>query len=319
MTAATPTRLVALMRDYARDPSALNVPWVFSPFFDPAVFNSTPALRDLAVRYRKEGYLVLDEPVVSDQTIDQAVADLEGHYTDAQTGYSRPSRRLDAWRFSRAVADIARAPAVLDTLEALYGRRAFPFQTLSFERGTQQRAHSDTIHFHSVPQRFMTGVGVALEDIHPDSGPIVVYPGSHALPVFDPLDLGFEATWDNHDEYEDTIAAIAAARGYQPHALTLKKGQALIWAANLLHGGAPVADPAGTRLSQATHYYFEGCFYYQPAVSDPFVGRLALKDVEEVGTGRRVPNLYRGRPVDEWLGSGGRNGPLRRLFSRGSE
>lgn len=319
MTAATPPDFLASMRDYAKDPSALNVPWVFSPFFDPTVSDGSPASRELAVRYRDEGYLVLEEPVVSDQTVDRAVSDLDGRYTDAQTGYSSPSRRLDAWRFSRAVADIARAPVVLDTLEALYGRRAFPFQTLNFERGTQQRAHSDTIHFHSVPQRFMTGVWVALEDIHPDSGPIVVYPGSHELPVFDPLDLGLEATWENHDEYEDTIEAIADARGFEPRSLTLKKGQAVIWAANLLHGGAPVVDPARTRLSQATHYYFEGCFYYQPAASDPFVGRLALKDVEEVGTGRIVPNVYRGRPIAEWQDGGGRKGLLGRLFSRRSE
>ena len=47
----------------------------------------------------------------------------------------------------------------------------------------------------------------------------------------------------------------------------LKKGQALIWASNLLHGGSAHRDKGRTRHSQVTHYYFEGCQYYQPLSS----------------------------------------------------
>ena len=36
---------------------------------------------------------------------------------------------------------------------------------------------------------------------------------------------------------------------------TMKRGQALIWAANLLHGGDPIGDPQSTRYSQVTHHY----------------------------------------------------------------
>lgn len=75
-----------------------------------------------------------------------------------------------------------------------------------------------------------------------------------------------------------------------------------------------MVDPERTRLSQASHYYFEDCFYDPPAVSDPFVGRLSLKSVQEVGTGRAVPNLYRGRPVEEWLGARDEGGGWWRFF-----
>lgn len=301
--------------DYFGDPRALNVPWVFSPFFESmANERLDPRGKRLAETFREDGYLVLEEPVVDDETIDRAVADLAGNYDDAQTGGSDPSRRLDGWQISEAVAEIARAPKVVRTLEALYGRAAFPFQTLNFERGTQQRAHSDTIHFHCVPQRFMAGVWVALEDIHPDSGPLVVYPRSHRLPVFDAHDLGIEAEWERHDEYEDAIEAIVEAEGFEGRKLTPQKGQAVIWAANLLHGGSAVVDAERTRLSQASHYYFEDCFYYQPAASDPFVGRLALKDVLDIGTGCRVPNVYRGRPVEEWMSQASVGSRWRRIF-----
>lgn len=214
------------MKDYMDDPGAMNVPWVFSPFFEDstAVAALDPDARRLATRYRREGYVVLEEPVVDADTIQRAVKDLAGRYDDTQTGYSEPSRKHDGWRLSEAVAEIARAPIVLETLEMLYRRAPFPFQTLNFERGTQQRAHSDTIHFHCVPQRFMAGVWVALEDIHPDAGPLEVYPGSHRMPTLDPLDLDLATGWDNHQAYEDAIEAIIDARHFEARALTLRRG-----------------------------------------------------------------------------------------------
>ncbi|MEO0991468.1 MAG: phytanoyl-CoA dioxygenase family protein, partial [Pseudomonadota bacterium] len=85
---------------------------------------------------------------------------------------------------------IACNDAVIALLSRLYGRRAFPFQTLNFGMGTQQHYHSDSVHFSSVPERFMCGVWVALEDIGPDQGPLVYYPGSHKWPVLYNDDVG---------------------------------------------------------------------------------------------------------------------------------
>jgi hypothetical protein len=44
--------------------------------------------------------------------------------------------------------------------------------------------------------------------------------------------------------------------------------QAILWASNLLHGGAPQADRSRSRHSQVTHVFFEGCRYYTPMLSD---------------------------------------------------
>ena len=41
-----------------------------------------------------------------------------------------------------------------------------------------------------------------------------------------------------------------------------------MWHANLLHGGAPQRDTSRTRHSQVTHYFFEGCRYWTPMLSD---------------------------------------------------
>jgi len=291
------------MRDFHKDPQALNLPWVFSPFFESILGSGSlgDRERDCARYYHDHGYAIIDVPVTDNATMDQAIVDLEGRYDTPATGYDVPSTRLDAWRWSEAVISIARAPSVLEVLEMLYGRKPIPFQTLSFESGSQLKAHSDTIHFHCVPQLFMAGVWVALEDIHVDSGPLMVYPGSHKLPVLDMHDLGLETGFDSYLEYEAALAAIVEAQGLEPREISPKRGQAVIWSANLLHGGAKIRESGRTRYNQVTHYYFEDCFYYQAAASDPFMGRLALKEVEEVGTQRILPNLYRGRSVGEWL------------------
>ena len=85
--------------------------------------------------------------------------------------------------------------------------------------------------------------------------------------------------------------------GLERRVLRLRKGQALVWAANLLHGGSPIKDPARTRHSQVNHYFFEGCLYYQPQRSDPFLGRIEWLDKRDVRTGRLIPQSYNGRPV----------------------
>ncbi|MFV1991413.1 MAG: phytanoyl-CoA dioxygenase, partial [Acidimicrobiales bacterium] len=56
-------------------------------------------------------------------------------------------RIQDAWKDFAACKRIATNSNVMDVLSYLYERGVVPFQTLSFPHGTQQPAHSDTIHF----------------------------------------------------------------------------------------------------------------------------------------------------------------------------
>ena len=79
-----------------------------------------------------------------------------------------------------------------------------------------------------------------------DSGPLVYYPGSHKL------DRGDDGRCDREPrppggDYEDVRRAGDRARGAGAEDGTIRKGQALIWASNLLHGGAPQATAALTR------------------------------------------------------------------------
>lgn len=152
-------------------------------------------------------------------------------------------------------------------LEEVYQRRPFCFQTLHFRQGTQQAVHSDTIHFNSEPSGFMCGVWIALEDIDENNGPLIYYPGSHKLPEITMADVGVPSNRDHYAAYENFIGSNLQRTGLPSQLGMIKKGQAIIWAANLLHGGSPIVDPRRTRFSQVSHYFFEGCKYYIPILS----------------------------------------------------
>jgi ectoine hydroxylase-related dioxygenase (phytanoyl-CoA dioxygenase family) len=223
-------------------------------------------------RYERDGYLVIEEPVAPDAVLDpivEALADLYGkplHKRDGVVYYR--NRIQNAWKIDERIKALALAPPVLALLEDLYGRKPLPFQTINFRIGSQQNPHSDALHFNSKPEGFMCGVWVALEDIDAGNGPIVFYPGSHRLPFVSMADAGLEASSEQYGAYEDHIKELIERDQLEPRYGTIKKGQALVWAANLLHGGAHQDDRSRSRHSQVTHYFFEGCRYWAPMVSE---------------------------------------------------
>jgi hypothetical protein len=208
----------------------------------------------------------------------------------------------DAWRFDVDVRAIAANARVIELLSAIYGRKAWPFQTLNFPVGSQQRCHSDINALSSIPERFMCGVWVALEDISPDAGPLEYYPGTHAWPLIYNDKIGVLATRPARSEetqelYHDVWAALVAKHSVKPRHFLPKKGEAVIWAANLLHAGSRQRNPNVTRWSQVTHYFFENCCYITPLQSDIFVGKLRLRGHTNIATGEAMPNVYIDTPL----------------------
>lgn len=221
-------------------------------------------------KFNNDGFLILDESIDA-SLIDQALEDMQTlHLKKPKIDYYQKGQRVqDAWKFSEAVHSIATDKNVLSSLDALYGRRALPFQTLNFPYGTQQKLHSDTVHFNSMPSGFMAGAWIALEDVDRENGALVYYPGSHKLKEYNMQDLGLDAGREYYADYESFMENWAKTSGVEPYYGVMKKGQVLLWHANLLHGGSKHIDKKRTRHSQVTHYFFEGCKYYTPMSSKP--------------------------------------------------
>ena len=234
--------------------------------------------------FRQDGYLILDlrfDHLLLDKTI-EGVSPL---YPDlgSDSSYLHGMRLQDAWRFEPHVRKIALDDRVLQALRELFGREPLPFQTLNFPVGTQQKAHSDTIHFNSRPSGYMAGVWVALEDTDEDNGALIYYPGSHLLPEVTIQEVGVSAREENYFAYENYIETVVEEQELEPARGVMRKGQVFVWHANLLHGGGEHIDQDQTRHSQVTHYFFEGCQYYTPMMSTE--SKLWLRDPEWITAG----------------------------------
>jgi Phytanoyl-CoA dioxygenase (PhyH) len=289
------------------------VPPIESPFFDRIFAEENVSAETLAVArdLRRDGYAVIDFP---DPEIEaraaRIIAALHDRYDwDGWQSGGSSARTQDAWQTNDDVRQIAANPRMLALLSELYGRRAMPFQTLNFPVGTQQHVHTDSIHFSCCPERFMCGVWLALEDVDLENGPLLYYPGSHSLPIYvnehiaKPVGVN-----DHYHHYERLWDQLVDSYGLEPRRFCARKGQALIWTANLLHGGDRVADRRRTRWSQVTHYFFEGCCYYTPLSSDPFCGRISFRNLVDIATSEPMPNVLSGQPLAQQFIDGATSG-----------
>ena len=280
------------MSKYFTDKNVMTCPWTMSPFFYELLksdLDLTFEERQLAQKFYEDGYVTIDLDL-SESAIEKIKNDV-GANPGGKTQhdgyhYSRNPRVFEAWKYSKAVRDIANHPKVISTLEMLYDRKALPFQTINFIGPTNQPIHSDAIHFSTTPSGWVAACWVAFEDMSADNGTLSYVPGSHHWPEVDFTSIGLGPTqygeqFDNYAEYEEFTRRLMEAKGVTPTPLEIKKGSALIWSANLLHGGTPVENSENiSRLSQATHYYFEGCdHYYAPMFSSPLEGSYSEKDL----------------------------------------
>lgn len=277
-------------------------PWFLSPRFEQELRE-----RDLTGEQERQvrdfaanGYLVLESTGLDD--FDQIAGGIQAELAPLHEE-GRFNRVENAWETCPSVRALATAPGLIELLTLLHGRRPIPFQTLNFRKGTEQKTHSDAVHFHCFPKHLMCGVWVALEDTDESNGTLHYYPGSHLLPDIEYADLGLRPGKDFYPRYEAYVEELIEARGLRRERPSLHRGQAVIWAANLLHGGDAIADPARTRLSQVTHFYFEDCSYYTPLRSDLARGKVWFRQIRDVTTGRLVPSRVGGRRIPVPLSS----------------
>jgi ectoine hydroxylase-related dioxygenase (phytanoyl-CoA dioxygenase family) len=213
-------------------------------------------------KYNKDGYLVV-KSVIDNDTIDRILNEIYEEHPENKNS----NRIADAWKEYDIIGYLAFNKTIMNLLYYLYNRKPIPFQTINFYLGTEQKIHSDQIHFCSNPKNFMCGVWIALEDVSKDSGPLIYYPKSHNLPFYTMQHLKIKP--GNYSEYEKKIEQKINKFNLSPKYGNIKKGDIIIWHANLIHGGSKRNNMDLTRKSVVIHYFFENCKYWTPLLSEP--------------------------------------------------
>lgn len=231
-------------------------------------------------KFKDLGYVVLHLGEALDE-IDQVNVDVnlmierqEFRTNSKIYSYNDAPRIVEAWTRSESCKSLALNTKVLDFLRQAYGFEPRAFSTINFVRSTQQPLHSDYVHFGTIPHFQLAASWIALEDIHPDSGPIQLVPKSHLWDIFcyGDLDLPIPRSMGQVREqyaiYEDWVRKTLEESSLKTFTPALKKGDALIWSANLLHGSPDCKDNTISRRSQVTHYHFDGTeVFYNPSFS----------------------------------------------------
>lgn len=236
----------------------------------------------VASELMNNGFAVI-EKFFEARIIDKAVQECNEHYSNNSIYKNENRRVINAWKFSKAVREIACDKTIVTLLSKVYGRNAYPFQTLNFDIGTEQPLHADTVHFNSIPAGFMAGVWVAFEDVDLKNGPLQYVRGSQSIPALDLHSIGInppgaaEHTYSNYYKYENFIKSLVKQLNLTTSKAILKKGDLFIWSSNLIHGGSEIEQEGATRLSQVTHYFFDNCINYTPLLSDTKNGLFHLR------------------------------------------
>ena len=68
---------------------------------------------------------------------------------------------------------------------------------------------------------------------------------------------------------EEKIAELVEEKGLQKKYFMAKKGDVLIWHANLIHGGEAIRTKGATRKSMVAHYFCEGVICYHEISQRP--------------------------------------------------
>ncbi len=229
-------------------------------------------------KFSQDGYLIMQIDLAAEDAaaIDRDVDALwRDRPADVAFAYESPPRR-----FSEAIAAEDRKPRyrihelqwASETAMRLYleprvhryaslilGERAIATQSLYFEFGSQQALHRDSVVVPTPEFGRLVAAWIALEDIAPESGPLMYVPGSHRLPFYEfrPGQYLYDATSHTGADVEAALAFYRAElerSGLPTKHFCARRGEVLIWHSALSHGGAPPTTPERTRKSFVVHF-----------------------------------------------------------------
>jgi hypothetical protein len=230
-------------------------------------------------QFVRDGYLE-QEGLIDDARLDAVNREIDAAIAAGYQGYvPGSSQRLQHLHAGHpAIRALWLDERYLRLVDLIFGVPARPCQTLTYVFGSEQNPHQDTIHLTPFPAGYMCGAWIALEDVQPDSGELMIYPGSHRLPRLYMKDLGCakvrdEAWLEFGNTVEPAWRRLLDEHSLAPVAYRPKRGTVLIWHENLMHGGGRRRNRSLSRRSIVIHSFADGAVVFYDSTGD--VGVMA--------------------------------------------
>lgn len=168
-------------------------------------------------------------------------------------------RFVDMYGAEPLALEILLHHTITSFLSSIFDMPPLLFQGLTFFKGSEQGLHQDTAYVVVQPPLSLAATWVALEDVVEGSGELQYLVGSHRIADYQFGDgrKHFDPSKDPgqmHDDWARSLEPRSEEIGGYRQAFLAKKGDVLVWAADLVHGGTPVVDHTLTRKSIVGHY-----------------------------------------------------------------
>lgn len=201
-------------------------------------------------------------------------------YSDAD--FDRYESVFDLYVNFESARRVCFHPTLRRFMNLLFESEPVAFQQLLFQRSNQHPVHQDTAYVCLEDPLQMVATWIALEDVVQGRGELTYYEGSHRIPhrFFRDGSKRFSEGVDDAEAARRHIVTECERLGCAKRDFVAKKGDVLVWAADLAHGSNPRTRPdAETRMALVTHY----C----PTTTRPFYFRFlpenrALQDYRGV-------------------------------------
>jgi len=189
----------------------------------------SPAVQRKISDWSANGYMIL-ENFFSQDTCDSINAEIDHMVHNKQLQFVNGNKLMFANKKSALIRSVANNTELKNILSFLLDKEVAAFQTINFIEGSQQRAHSDSIHMTTYPLGFLIAAWIALDDVTHENGPLFYFPGSHKLPYLLNQDFNEGETLlklgkKNYTDYEDVLADLVKQNGYHQEEFQAKKGQ----------------------------------------------------------------------------------------------
>ncbi len=237
-------------------------------------YNQLPQETQEQLRQWVENGFILLKNFLTNEEADAVNQEIEQLTKERKIKPLENGKIMFAFKQSALINKLMRDKRIISLFEFIFKQRVVPFQTINFLKGSQQRAHSDSIHMTTYPLGYLSAAWFALEEVDESNGSLFYYPGSHKLPYvlspdFDHKTGLLQLDPQTNQRYEDKIDEVIRENKLVKKDFMARKGDVFLWHANLIHGGNPIKDITRTRKSMVVHYFADNVVKYHEISQRP--------------------------------------------------